>query len=53
MSKIIEKNIAEIIIITLLIVVLSSCSSTYSYKSQEVVNTRNHEFGQLGSAKLV
>ena len=39
MSKIIEKNIAEIIIITLLIVVLSSCSSTYSYKSQEVVNT--------------
>ena len=39
MSKIIEKNIAEIIVITLLIIVLSSCSSTYSYKSQEVVNT--------------
>ena len=47
MSKIIEKNIAEIIIITLLIVVLSSCSSTYSYKSQEVINTAEDMIGWI------
>ena len=47
MSKIIEKNIAEIIMITLLIVVLSSCSSTYNYKSQEAINTAEDMIGWI------
>ena len=37
MKKLIEKNIAEIIIVTLAIV-FSSCSSTCDHESQKVVN---------------
>ena len=37
MKKLIEKNVAEIIVITLLTIVFSSCSSTRNL--QEVVNT--------------
>ena len=32
MTKIVEKNIAEIIVITLIIIVLSSCASSQYYK---------------------
>ncbi len=42
MSKIIEKNVAEIIMLSILIIILmSSCVSTYKYKELVVIDCEN------------
>ena len=43
MKKLIEKNVAEIIVLTVLTIVFSSCSSTCDHKLQEMVNTAEIE----------
>ena len=43
MKKLIERNIAEIIIVTLMTVIFSSCSSTCDHELQKVVNTAEIE----------
>ena len=43
MMKLIERSIAEIIVIILLAIVFSSCSSTCDHELQEVVNTAEIE----------
>ena len=42
MSKIIEKNVAEIIMLSILIIILMlSCGSTYEYEELVVVDCEN------------